>query len=70
MAENAYIEAALYDSLESRGSLKCVHWLNGLEVVGFSEPGIDLELLPPLNVGFVLRRGRKLYALKNHLGNV
>jgi RHS repeat-associated protein len=76
-AENAYIADTLLDSLGQRSSLKSVQResYGGLTLgegsVGEIDPGLDVEATEEAVVGsYALHRGRKVYELKNHLGNV
>ncbi len=83
-AENPYIADSLIDSLGQRSSLKSVQrdaYGGGVSLggavafgegaVGDIEPGIDPEPTEKAVWGkYTLHRGRKVYELKNHLGNV
>ncbi|HEX2899293.1 MAG TPA: RHS repeat-associated core domain-containing protein, partial [Bacteroidia bacterium] len=83
-AENPYLADSLIDSLGQRSSLKSVQrdaYGGGVSLggavafgegaVGDIEPGIDPEPTEKAVWGkYALQRGRKVYELKNHLGNV
>jgi RHS repeat-associated protein len=83
-AENPYLGDSLIDSLGQRSSLKSVQrdaYGGGVSLggavafgegaVGDIEPGIDPEPTEKAVWGkYTLHRGRKVYELKNHLGNV
>jgi RHS repeat-associated protein len=76
-AGNPYIADTLLDSLGQRSSLKSVQResYGGLTLgegsIGEIDPGLDVEATEEAMVGsYALHRGRKVYELKNHLGNV
>ncbi len=81
-AENLYLADSLIDSLGRRSSLKSVQrdsyggpiGISGSEAegsVGNSDPGVDPEPTEKAVVSAAnTHRGRKVYELKNHLGNV
>jgi RHS repeat-associated protein len=76
-AENAYIADTLLDSMSRRSSLKSVQRASygGASEregsVGDIDPGLQTERSEQAEVAtFYLNRGRKVYELKNHLGNV
>jgi RHS repeat-associated protein len=76
-AGNAYIADTLLDSMSRRSSLKSVQRASyggaseSEGSVGDIDPGLQTERSEQAEVGsFYLNRGRKVYELKNHLGNV
>ncbi len=81
-AENLYLADSLIDSLSRRSSLKSVQrdayggpiGISGSAAegsVGNSDPGVDPEPTEKAVVSSAYtHRGRKVYELKNHLGNV
>jgi RHS repeat-associated protein len=81
-AENAYLADSLYDSLSMRGKLNSVlrkSYGGGPESsvsaeeggVGAIDPGVEPEPTEkPVGGKYFMHRGRKVYELKNHLGNV